>query len=172
MFGVQTLDDGAALLADLDRARPRRAVVVGGGYIGVEMAEALVRLGPLDDLDAAELLSEVTGGQLGPDARARLLGEWLRRQRCRREARDQLGPASDAFADRGVQGFAERARTELEATGGHARVRRPETSLARGRSPLHTRVVEASCLPLMLTRTRSPPRRAAAAGSAQARFRC
>ena len=45
VFGVQTLDEGAALLADLDRAQPRRAVVVGGGYIGVEMAEALVRRG-------------------------------------------------------------------------------------------------------------------------------
>ena len=45
VFGVQTLDDGAALLGDLDCARPRRAVVVGGGYIGVEMAEALVRHG-------------------------------------------------------------------------------------------------------------------------------
>jgi NADPH-dependent 2,4-dienoyl-CoA reductase/sulfur reductase-like enzyme len=45
VFGVQTIDDGAALLADLDRVRPRRAVVVGGGYIGVEMAEALVRRG-------------------------------------------------------------------------------------------------------------------------------
>jgi thioredoxin reductase len=45
VFGVQTLDDGAALLADLNRAQPRRAVVVGGGYIGVEMAEALVRRG-------------------------------------------------------------------------------------------------------------------------------
>ena len=43
VFGVQTLDDGAVLLADLDRVQPRRAVVVGGGYIGVEMAEALVR---------------------------------------------------------------------------------------------------------------------------------
>jgi NADPH-dependent 2,4-dienoyl-CoA reductase/sulfur reductase-like enzyme len=45
VFGVQTLDDGTALLADLHRAQPRRAVVVGGGYIGVEMAEALVRRG-------------------------------------------------------------------------------------------------------------------------------
>ena len=45
VFGVQTLDDGDALLTDLDRAQPRRAVVVGGGYIGVEMAEALVRRG-------------------------------------------------------------------------------------------------------------------------------
>ena len=40
VFGVQTLDDGAALRDDLDAARPQRAVVVGGGYIGVEMAEA------------------------------------------------------------------------------------------------------------------------------------
>src|SRR6516164_4894706 len=45
VFGIQTLDDGAALLADLDRAQPRRAVVVGGGYIGIEMAEVLVRHG-------------------------------------------------------------------------------------------------------------------------------
>jgi NADPH-dependent 2,4-dienoyl-CoA reductase/sulfur reductase-like enzyme len=45
VFGIQVLDDGAALLADLERAQPRRAVVVGGGYIGIEMAEALVRRG-------------------------------------------------------------------------------------------------------------------------------
>ncbi|MEV0605675.1 FAD-dependent oxidoreductase [Polymorphospora rubra] len=46
VFGVQTLDDGSALRAWLDGdPRPRRAVVVGGGYIGVEMAEALIRRG-------------------------------------------------------------------------------------------------------------------------------
>ncbi|HKR49827.1 MAG TPA: FAD-dependent oxidoreductase [Pseudonocardiaceae bacterium] len=44
VYGVQTLDDGAAVLAGLT-ARPRRAVVVGGGYIGIEMAEAMVRRG-------------------------------------------------------------------------------------------------------------------------------
>jgi NADPH-dependent 2,4-dienoyl-CoA reductase/sulfur reductase-like enzyme len=44
VFGVQTLDDGAAVIAALKR-RPGRAVVVGGGYIGVEMAEALFRRG-------------------------------------------------------------------------------------------------------------------------------
>jgi NADPH-dependent 2,4-dienoyl-CoA reductase/sulfur reductase-like enzyme len=43
VFGVQTLDDGAALLVGLERLRPRHAVVIGGGYIGVEMAEALAR---------------------------------------------------------------------------------------------------------------------------------
>ncbi|MFC7550621.1 FAD-dependent oxidoreductase [Plantactinospora sp. GCM10030261] len=46
IFGVQTLDDGAALLAWLDRAsKPRHAVVIGGGYIGVEMAEAMIQRG-------------------------------------------------------------------------------------------------------------------------------
>ncbi|MEU8622165.1 FAD-dependent oxidoreductase [Streptomyces sp. NPDC048623] len=42
VHGVQTLDDGQALLESLARARGRRAVVVGAGYIGVEMAEALL----------------------------------------------------------------------------------------------------------------------------------
>ncbi|MEV6597004.1 FAD-dependent oxidoreductase [Actinoplanes sp. NPDC051346] len=46
VFGVQTLDDGAAIQAWLDRdPRPRRAVVIGGGYVGVEMAEAMIRRG-------------------------------------------------------------------------------------------------------------------------------
>ncbi|MFF8695511.1 FAD-dependent oxidoreductase [Streptomyces sp. NPDC015144] len=46
VHGVQTLDDGQALLETLDRAPgDRRAVVVGAGYIGVEMAEALLKHG-------------------------------------------------------------------------------------------------------------------------------
>lgn len=45
IFGVQTLDDGEEVIAALGRDRPRRAVVVGAGYIGIEMAEALVRHG-------------------------------------------------------------------------------------------------------------------------------
>lgn len=44
VHGVQTLDEGAALLDTLHRG-VRSAVVVGGGYIGVEMAEAMVRRG-------------------------------------------------------------------------------------------------------------------------------
>jgi NADPH-dependent 2,4-dienoyl-CoA reductase/sulfur reductase-like enzyme len=46
VFGVQTLDDGSAIHAWLDSdPKPQRAVVIGGGYIGVEMAEAMVRRG-------------------------------------------------------------------------------------------------------------------------------
>jgi NADPH-dependent 2,4-dienoyl-CoA reductase/sulfur reductase-like enzyme len=43
VYGVQTLDDGEAVLAAV--AGARRAVVVGGGYIGLEMAEAFVERG-------------------------------------------------------------------------------------------------------------------------------
>ncbi|MFJ7337461.1 FAD-dependent oxidoreductase [Streptomyces sp. NPDC101116] len=45
VHGVQTLDDGQALLDTLERTRGRRAVIVGAGYIGVEMAEALIKRG-------------------------------------------------------------------------------------------------------------------------------
>ena len=45
VHGVQTLDDGQALLDTLEASAGRRAVVVGAGYIGVEMAEALIRRG-------------------------------------------------------------------------------------------------------------------------------
>ncbi|MDP9395478.1 MAG: FAD-dependent oxidoreductase [Actinomycetota bacterium] len=49
VYGVQTLADGEAILAAVrgngDRPVPRRAVVVGAGYIGVEMAEAMLRRG-------------------------------------------------------------------------------------------------------------------------------
>ncbi len=40
VYGVQTLDDGVALRTELDSGRVRRVVVVGGGYIGLEIAEA------------------------------------------------------------------------------------------------------------------------------------
>jgi NADPH-dependent 2,4-dienoyl-CoA reductase/sulfur reductase-like enzyme len=40
VYGVQVLDDGVALRAELDRGSVRRVVVVGGGYIGLEIAEA------------------------------------------------------------------------------------------------------------------------------------
>ncbi|MFJ5995405.1 FAD-dependent oxidoreductase [Streptomyces sp. NPDC092370] len=45
VHGVQTLDDGQALLDTLEHTQGRRAVVVGAGYIGVEMAEALIKRG-------------------------------------------------------------------------------------------------------------------------------
>jgi DNA-binding CsgD family transcriptional regulator len=63
-------------------------------------------------------------------ARARLqYGEWLRRENRRVDAREQLRAAHEAFSEIGVEGFAERARHELLATGETARKRSDE---ARG----------------------------------------
>jgi NADPH-dependent 2,4-dienoyl-CoA reductase/sulfur reductase-like enzyme len=43
LFGLSTLASGIRVHDFILREKPRRAVVVGGGYIGLEMAEALVR---------------------------------------------------------------------------------------------------------------------------------
>nr|WP_200933365.1 LuxR family transcriptional regulator [Leifsonia sp. Leaf325] len=76
-----------------------------------ETAEALYR-------EAIEQLEQAAvPGDLG---RAHLLfGEWLRRLKRRREAREQLRSALDIFTRVGAPAFADRARRELEATGEH-----------------------------------------------------
>jgi DNA-binding CsgD family transcriptional regulator len=57
-------------------------------------------------------------------ARSHLLyGEWLRRQRRRRDAREQLRTAHRMFEAIGAAAFTERARRELEATGETTRKR-------------------------------------------------
>ncbi len=50
VFGVQTLDDGQELLDALADRDPKRAVVIGAGYIGLEMAEAMIQRGLSVDL--------------------------------------------------------------------------------------------------------------------------
>jgi DNA-binding NarL/FixJ family response regulator len=62
-------------------------------------------------------------------ARARLVyGEWLRRERRRLEAREQLRAAYELLAGMGARVFAQRARRELLATGERARQRVVETN--------------------------------------------
>jgi DNA-binding CsgD family transcriptional regulator len=62
-------------------------------------------------------------------ARTHLLyGEWLRRERRHADARGQLRVAHGLFTKFGMEGFAERARVELRATGEHTRTRTADTS--------------------------------------------
>ena len=62
-------------------------------------------------------------------ARARLVyGEWLRRERRRIEAREQLKVAYEMFAGMGAQAFAQRTGRELLATGERARKRVVEST--------------------------------------------
>jgi DNA-binding CsgD family transcriptional regulator len=61
-------------------------------------------------------------------ARAQLsYGEWLRRENRRVDARRQLRAAYEVFASMGADGFADRARRELLATGEKVRKRREDT---------------------------------------------
>ncbi|MEA2704979.1 MAG: hypothetical protein QOD63_2924 [Actinomycetota bacterium] len=62
-------------------------------------------------------------------ARAQLVyGEWLRRQNRRIDARAQLRTAFERFASVGAAAYAERARSELLATGERARKRGVDTA--------------------------------------------
>jgi DNA-binding CsgD family transcriptional regulator len=62
-------------------------------------------------------------------ARTHLLyGQWLRRAKRRRDARQELRAAHDMFATMGADRFTELAGTELRATGERARARTPETT--------------------------------------------
>jgi DNA-binding CsgD family transcriptional regulator len=80
---------------------------------------ALLRTGkPAEDCyqEAIERLGHTT--MRVEHSRAQLrYGEWLRRQNRRAEARVQLRTAYNALTAMGVNGFAERARLELAATG-------------------------------------------------------
>ena len=74
-----------------------------------------------------EAIDRLSRTRRRPDlARTRLLyGEWLRRQRRRRDARDQLRTSFSMFDAMGMEAFAGRARAELRATGERARPRGP-----------------------------------------------
>jgi DNA-binding CsgD family transcriptional regulator len=123
--GVRSGETDAACAA-LDRLSARTRASGTDWALGIEAcSRALV-----SDAGEAEPLYGEAIERLGRSrgvvhlARARLLfGEWLRREGRRVDAREQLRTAHDMLTGIGAEGFAERARHELLATGETARSR-------------------------------------------------
>ena len=111
---------------------------------------ALVSEGESAERLHREAIERLSRTRLRPElARAHLLyGEWLRRENRRVDARVQLRAAHDQFASIGMEGFADRARAELQVTGEKVRkrtrrdARRPDRAGATDRSASPSRPVE------------------------------
>jgi DNA-binding CsgD family transcriptional regulator len=118
--------------AALERLSQSTGVAGTDWALGIESrSRALVLVA---DVDVAEGLFRESIERLGRTrirselARAHLLyGEWLRRENRRIDAREELRTAFEAFTEIGAEGFAERARRELLATGETVRKRSVET---------------------------------------------
>jgi DNA-binding CsgD family transcriptional regulator len=122
--------DEAALA--LDRLSERTQASGTDWALGIEAgSRALVTEGPGAERFYHEAIERLTASRgVVHLARAQLLyGEWLRRENRRVDAREQLRAAHKTFSDVRAEGFAERARHELMATGETARRR---TDDARG----------------------------------------
>ena len=109
-------------------ARLAQTTQAGGTDFGLGVEARCRAL--LSDGEAAESLYREAIDRLGrtrlrPElARAHLLyGEWLRRERRRSDAREQLRTAHGMLEAMGAEAFAERAQRELRATGETARKR-------------------------------------------------
>jgi DNA-binding CsgD family transcriptional regulator len=88
--------------------------------LGIEArSRALLSEGETADRLYREAIQRLGRTRLGAElARAHLVyGEWLRRENRRTGARDQLRAAYEMLTDMGMEGFADRARRELLATG-------------------------------------------------------
>jgi DNA-binding CsgD family transcriptional regulator/tetratricopeptide (TPR) repeat protein len=123
---------GERRTAELAFERLRLSTQPSGGdwALGVEARSSAL----LSDGDAAEHLYQESLERLRRTrvrlqlARTHLLyGEWLRRERRRLDARDQLRTALELFTGMGTEAFAARAERELLATGERVRKRRIET---------------------------------------------
>jgi len=99
--------------------------------LGIEArSRALIADGDEAERSYKEAIERLGRTHFRPElARAHLLyGEWLRRERRRVDAREQLRTAYAMLTEIGMEAFAERARGELVATGENVRKGTAETS--------------------------------------------
>jgi DNA-binding CsgD family transcriptional regulator len=122
--------DRALLESAQDWLAERTGVIGSGWATGIEArVRALLGEGEVAERAYRESIAHLGGARVRLErARTQLLyGEWLRRQRRRVDAREQLRAALAAFTGMGTEAFARRAERELRATGEHARKRTAET---------------------------------------------
>ena len=136
-WGLVELIEAAARSGSPERAteamrRLSQSTSISGGdwALGVEArSRALLTEGEAADRLYREAIERLGRTRIRAElARAHLVyGEWLRRENRRSEAREQLRAAFQMLTAMGMEGFAERARRELVATGETVRKRTVDT---------------------------------------------
>ncbi len=139
-WAVPDLIEAAARTGNTDVARAAlerlsETARAGGTEHGLGLearSRALLIEGEAAERSYREAIDRLGRTRLRPElARAHLVyGEWLRQRRRRSEARDQLRIAAGMFDAMAMEAFAERARSELRATGETARSHTVETYTA------------------------------------------
>jgi DNA-binding CsgD family transcriptional regulator len=118
--------DVALVRAALEWVSERTRVTPTGWALGIHARlRALLSDGEAAEAGYRESINRLSRTRVRTElARAHLLyGEWLRRERRRVDAREQLSIAYEMLQGMGAGAFAERARHELHATGESARRR-------------------------------------------------
>ena len=127
--GSRTHNEGLATDALERLAESTSAGDADWGRGVLARSRALLSEGGAAESSYRESIDRLSRSRLRPElARSHLnYGEWLRRERRRVDAREQLRKAHEMLTAIGMEAFAERARQELVATGGKARKRTVET---------------------------------------------
>jgi DNA-binding CsgD family transcriptional regulator len=122
---------GTGLAADaLERLSERTRAAGTESALGIEArSRALVSDGESAERLYREAIERLGRTRMRPAlVRTHLLyGEWLRREKRRADAREQLRGAYEGFTAMGLEAFAERSRRELLATGETVRMRTVQT---------------------------------------------
>jgi DNA-binding CsgD family transcriptional regulator len=112
--------DVALVRATLEWLSERTRLTPTNWVVGIESrVRALLSAGEEADSFYRDSIDKLSRTRIRAElARTHLLyGEWLRRERRRLDAREQLRTAHDMLEAMGIEAFAERARRELQATG-------------------------------------------------------